>query len=97
MSGGLRTADAVSESVSADQVLGSIVMFGVLYLLLFVLWIWVLDHKIQAGPAPVGPEPPATHGRDVLAAGARRVGHAETMTEAKQPAEAAAPAGAGGA
>jgi cytochrome bd ubiquinol oxidase subunit I len=92
--GGLLTADGVSEAVGAAEVLGSIVLFGLIYLLLFVLWIWVLNHKIQAGPAPPSPEPEHTRGRDVLEAGARRAGHAETMTEAKTDA-AAAPAGGG--
>lgn len=45
----LRTADALSPSVSAGQVLGSIIMFSVLYLLLFILFIYLLNHKIQAG------------------------------------------------
>jgi len=47
---GLRTRDAVSEVVTAEQVVGSIVLFGLIYLLLGALWIYVLNHKIQSGP-----------------------------------------------
>jgi cytochrome d ubiquinol oxidase subunit I len=47
---GLRTADGVSEVVTSGQVLASLGMFGFIYLLLFALWIYVLDHKIRAGP-----------------------------------------------
>ncbi|KAA5542230.1 cytochrome ubiquinol oxidase subunit I [Roseiconus nitratireducens] len=47
---GLRTADGLSESVTAEQVLSSIVMFTVIYSMLFGIWIFVLNHKIQHGP-----------------------------------------------
>ena len=53
LSGGLRTSDAVSEAVTAEHVLGSIIMFGVVYFLLFILWIMLLNKKIQQGPEPV--------------------------------------------
>jgi cytochrome d ubiquinol oxidase subunit I len=57
---GLRTADAVSPSVQADQVLASIVLFGLIYLALAVLWVYVLDHKIKEGPtAGNAPSPEA--------------------------------------
>ncbi|TWU00215.1 Cytochrome bd-I ubiquinol oxidase subunit 1 [Botrimarina colliarenosi] len=48
--GGLRTSDGVSESVHADQVFGSIVFFGVIYTTLGVLWLVLLNGKIQHGP-----------------------------------------------
>ncbi len=48
--GGLRTSDGISESVTASQVLGSIIMFGFIYIMLFVLWISLLHRKIMAGP-----------------------------------------------
>ncbi len=48
----LRTSEAVSENIVAPQVLGSIIMFAVIYALLFVLWIWLLNDKIQKGPEP---------------------------------------------
>lgn len=48
--GGLRTSDGLSEVVEAEQVLGSIIFFGVIYLLLFCLWIMLLHNKISHGP-----------------------------------------------
>ena len=50
---GLRTSQAVSEAVTGGQVLGSIIMFSFVYLLLFVVWIYVLNDKIHKGPQPV--------------------------------------------
>jgi cytochrome d ubiquinol oxidase subunit I len=58
----LRTVDSVSKSVPAAQVLTSIIMFGVIYALLFAVWVFVLNSKIVHGPevAPdVTGEPPA--------------------------------------
>lgn len=49
---GLSTRDAVSESVSAGEVLASTGLFGGVYLLLLLLWLYVLNEKIQAGPVP---------------------------------------------
>jgi len=46
----LRTADAVSPRVSAGEILASLVMFGLVYLGLFALFIFVLDRKIKHGP-----------------------------------------------
>ena len=51
VAGGLLTRASVSEVVTAGQVLTSIVMFGVIYLLLLVLWLFLLNRKIQHGPA----------------------------------------------
>ena len=48
----LRTSEAVSQNIVAPQVLGSIIMFAVIYALLFVLWICLLNDKIQKGPEP---------------------------------------------
>jgi cytochrome d ubiquinol oxidase subunit I len=59
----LRTSEALSPVVRANQVLSSIVMFGVIYALLFAVWISVMDHKIKQGPEDMSfttPEP--THG-----------------------------------
>jgi cytochrome d ubiquinol oxidase subunit I len=50
---GLRTKDAVSESINGGQVLGSIVMFSCIYALLGALWVFILNHKIHNGPQPV--------------------------------------------
>lgn len=49
----LRTGDGVSGGLAASQVLGSIVMFGLVYALLFALWLYLLLEKIRKGPEPV--------------------------------------------
>lgn len=46
----LRTSDALSKVVVAQQVLGSIIMFALIYILLFSLFIYLLNRKIQHGP-----------------------------------------------
>ncbi len=46
----LRTEDAVSKAVKADQVLFSIVLFTVIYVFLLLLWFSVLNRKIKHGP-----------------------------------------------
>ena len=48
---GLRTGNAVSKAIEAEQVLASIIMFGSVYGLLGILWIFVLHRKISKGPA----------------------------------------------
>lgn len=46
----LRTSDALSKAVKAEAVLGSLILFTLLYLLLFILFIYMLDRKIKHGP-----------------------------------------------
>ncbi len=46
----LKTKDALSKTVSADDVLISLIMFGLIYLLLFVLFLFLLNKKIHHGP-----------------------------------------------
>ncbi|HXV27827.1 MAG TPA: cytochrome ubiquinol oxidase subunit I [bacterium] len=46
----LRTSDALSKSVKAHMVLSSLIMFALIYLLLFILFIFLLDQKIKQGP-----------------------------------------------
>jgi cytochrome d ubiquinol oxidase subunit I len=46
----LRTRDGVSQNVHGPEVLISLVMFGIIYLLLFILFIFLLDQKIKKGP-----------------------------------------------
>ncbi len=71
--GGLKTADSVSEVVRSEQVLGSIIMFGFIYFLLFVLWVFLLDRAIKQGPdrEPVLEPPPVTGGEAAAAITAR--------------------------
>jgi len=86
---GLRTSDSVSEALvqsesGAQQVLGSIIMFGLIYLLLGGIWLFVLNHKIHIGPEPVENLPDRTTGRGVADAAAARVGHTESMSGSKE-------------
>lgn len=46
----LRTQNAASPSVPAEQILISMIGFGLIYALLFGVWIFLLKHKLDAGP-----------------------------------------------
>lgn len=46
----LRTSDALSASVKANQVLFSLILFAAIYLLLFILFVYMIDKKIKHGP-----------------------------------------------
>jgi cytochrome d ubiquinol oxidase subunit I len=48
--GYLRTSDGLSAVVKANQVLVSLIGFGLIYLLLGVLFVFLLNRKIQHGP-----------------------------------------------
>lgn len=85
---GLRTQDAVSSNLTGGQVLGSILMFGAVYGLLFLLWLFVLNNKIHKGPLPAE-MPERTTGRGILGSGAARTIHEDSMSEAKDRPEPA--------
>jgi len=53
----MRTADGVSPLLTQGQVIGSLVMFTIIYLLLFAVFVFLLNDKIHHGP-----EPPETAG-----------------------------------
>lgn len=46
----LKTAEGLSPNLETEQVLASIIMFIVIYLFLFALFLFLLDHKIKEGP-----------------------------------------------
>ncbi|RYE18384.1 MAG: cytochrome ubiquinol oxidase subunit I, partial [Sphingobacteriales bacterium] len=46
----LRTSKALSQAVTANQVLFSLIMFTVVYIILFILFIYLLNKKIKHGP-----------------------------------------------
>lgn len=80
---GLRTADGLSESVTAGQVAWSIAMFGGIYALLFAIWVYVFNAKIQHGPGegagvptPMDERPPR---RGLLAAAGALAGRSESL------------------
>jgi cytochrome bd ubiquinol oxidase subunit I len=78
----MRTSEGHSEAVNASQVLGSIIMFALIYSTLFALWIYLLNDKIQKGPEPVE-LPERTGPRDLLDVASRMTGHEDSMTDAK--------------
>jgi cytochrome d ubiquinol oxidase subunit I len=62
----------VSKAVGADQVLGSILIFLLIYALLFAVWVYILDHKIKQGPEEAAAvHPPTGPGGLVGVAGLR--------------------------
>jgi cytochrome d ubiquinol oxidase subunit I len=46
----LRTSDGLSKSVTAPEVLISLILFFIVYILLFFVWLYVLDREIKHGP-----------------------------------------------
>jgi cytochrome d ubiquinol oxidase subunit I len=46
----LRTSEGLSKVVSANQVMFSLILFTAIYFLLFVLFLYLLNEKIQRGP-----------------------------------------------
>ena len=56
----LRTSDAVSPLLQGYQVFASVLMFVVLYAILFVLFLYLLNEKIQHCPDPLSDEVPVT-------------------------------------
>lgn len=81
----LRTEDGVSKVVSGNAVLGSILMFGFIYFLLFLVWVFVMNDKIQHGPDPVPEMPTTTTPEGFLDVAARHVDERRgTFTEGYQ-------------
>ena len=50
----LRISDGLSKSVTANHVLGSLIMFSFLYFLLFIVFIYLLNEKFKHGPEEDG-------------------------------------------
>lgn len=48
--GHLRISEGLSKAVTANQVLGSMIMFSILYLALFILFVYLLNEKFTHGP-----------------------------------------------
>ena len=46
----LRTSDALSKAVTANQVLFSLILFFIIYTLLLALFLYMMNKKIQHGP-----------------------------------------------
>lgn len=76
----LRTSEALSKSVKAHQILTSIILFLLIYTLLFMVWVYVSNDKIQHGPdEPAMPSPTSSSLRQAAAALADPAG--PSMTE----------------
>jgi cytochrome d ubiquinol oxidase subunit I len=65
----MKTQAAVSPIITTAQIWGSVIMFGIMYLLLFILFIYLLDQKIRHGPeemahdhGPLTPDLPLQQG-----------------------------------
>jgi len=59
-------------------------MFGLMYALLFWIWIYVLNDKIQKGPQPVHARERTTT-QSFFDTAAGRTLHEESLSEAKEP------------
>ncbi len=66
----MKTSQAVSPHLAAGEVLASIIMFGIMYVLLGALFIFLMNRKIQQGPEeaaavqpPIPPHVVEGHGR----------------------------------
>jgi len=83
----LRTDQSVSKAVRAEEVLVSIVMFTLIYIMLFAVWVFVLNAKIVEGPEDPMKRPQTPSGGDKgFLEAAAEVMHPESghsMTEMK--------------
>ncbi len=61
----LRTSNALSKSVSANQIVFSLILFTIVYTTLFVLFIYLLNKKIKHGPVD-------DHAKDPIEEGSKR-------------------------
>ena len=52
----LKTSDAVSKTITAGNVLTSLIMFTIIYILLFAVFLYTLNQKIKHGPDEVEAE-----------------------------------------
>jgi cytochrome bd ubiquinol oxidase subunit I len=59
----LRTRDGLSKVVGTGEILTSLILFSFVYLLLFALFVYLIDHKIRQGP---GEEELETSGKGVM-------------------------------
>lgn len=80
----LKTSNAVSKAVNGSQVLISIILFGLIYLMLFAVWVYVMDDKIKQGPEEVSIQDMGPKRGGILEAAARLVNPSGySMTEAR--------------
>jgi len=59
-------------------------MFGIIYFLLFVVWVYVMNNKIHHGPDPIEDAPSKTKAKDLMDIAANLADHGgESMTDAR--------------
>jgi cytochrome d ubiquinol oxidase subunit I len=51
----LRTRDAISTSVPVEQLVFSLIMFALIYILLFAVWLFLIRREIRHGPEEANP------------------------------------------
>lgn len=51
----MRTPEGLSKSVKANEILASIIMFTLIYILLFLVWVFVIHNKVKHGPDEIFP------------------------------------------
>jgi cytochrome d ubiquinol oxidase subunit I len=79
----LRTSDALSKAVKAEQVLFSIVMFTLIYALLLAVFLFILDSKIKQGPDEPTMPPQKTSAAELLRLLGKRAGQGgDSLTQA---------------
>jgi cytochrome bd ubiquinol oxidase subunit I len=61
----LRTSEAFSQSVSANQILFSLIMFLLVYALLFVLFVYLLNKKLKQGPYDESEDDDRPHTKEI--------------------------------
>ncbi len=49
----MRTSDGLSTVVSAEHIMISLILFALIYLLLFAVFVYMFNHKVQHGPEDV--------------------------------------------
>ncbi|MCB1113163.1 MAG: cytochrome ubiquinol oxidase subunit I [Chlamydiia bacterium] len=62
----LRISEGLSKTVTANQVLGSLIMFTLLYTLLLILFLYLLNEKIKHGPTDLPDSTPYPHLQDLM-------------------------------
>ena len=77
----MRTRDATSPVVSAPEILASIIVFALIYLMLGGLWLFLMRREILAGPAP-GPIPEEEMEPGAIEAPAGRLAPAGGLSDA---------------
>lgn len=58
----LKTSDALSKTVSANEIIFSLILFTLVYTTLFILFLYLLNEKIKHGPVDYGTKEPIEQG-----------------------------------